>query len=134
MTGTTVPPNKAVVGANAFAHESGIHQHGVLADSSTYEIMSPETVGLPGNLLVLGKHSGRHAFDARVRELGYSPAPAELETIFERFKELADKKKTVSSLDIEALIHNGLAAHLRTSTSSSATASRAATPSPRRPA
>lgn len=106
VTGTSIPPNKAVIGANAFAHEAGIHQHGVLSEKSTYEIMSPESVGLTGNLLVLGKHSGRHAFDARVKELGYSLEPAELERIFEQFKELADKKKTVSSLDIEALIHN----------------------------
>ena len=106
VTGTALPPNKAVVGANAFAHESGIHQHGVLSDKSTYEIMCPEAIGLPGNQIVLGKHSGKHAFESRVKSLGYNSTPQELDKIFERFKELADKKKTVSDLDIEALIHN----------------------------
>ena len=93
VTGTALPPNKAVVGANAFAHESGIHQHGVLSAKSTYEIMSPESVGLSGNNLVLGKHSGRHAFESRMKEMGYALAAEDLDRVFEQFKELADKKE-----------------------------------------
>jgi 2-isopropylmalate synthase len=104
ITGLVVPANKAVVGSNAFAHESGIHQDGVLKKRSTYEIMTPQDIGLDQNLLVLGKHSGRHAFQNRVNELGYALNPADLERVFERFKELADKKKEVVNEDIEALI------------------------------
>ena len=106
VTGTALPPNKAIVGANAFAHEAGIHQHGVLSDKRTYEIMSPESIGLPGNRIVLGKHSGRHALERRVKSLGYNATSQELDKIFERFKELADKKKTISDADIESLMHN----------------------------
>lgn len=106
LTGVSVQPNKAIVGKNAFAHESGIHQHGVLAEKSTYEIMTPESVGLFTNGMVLGKHSGRHAFEQKVRELGYILSKEELEETFFRFKELADKKKQVLVQDIEALVIN----------------------------
>ncbi len=104
ITGLVVPANKAIVGSNAFAHESGIHQDGVLKKRSTYEIMTPQDVGLDQNLLVLGKHSGRHAFQERLKDLGYILPQADLERVFERFKELADKKKEVVNEDIEALI------------------------------
>jgi 2-isopropylmalate synthase len=103
VTGVKVQPNKAIVGANAFAHEAGIHQHGVLANKQTYEIMTPESIGLPHNEMVLGKHSGRHAFEERLSTLGLKVAPADIAGIFESFKELADKKKVVSDRDIEAL-------------------------------
>lgn len=106
LTGVPVPPNKAIVGNNAFAHESGIHQHGVMADKSTYEIMTPESVGLTESQMVLGKHSGRHAFDARTKQLGFSLSPEEINKAFVRFKNLADQKKTISDFDIEALVHN----------------------------
>ena len=104
ITGLVVPANKAVVGSNAFAHESGIHQDGVLKKRSTYEIMTPQDIGLDQNLLVLGKHSGRHAFQERIKDLGYALSPGDLERVFERFKDLADKKKEVVNEDIEALI------------------------------
>lgn len=104
ITGVPVQPNKAIVGANAFAHESGIHQHGVLANKETYEIMSPEIVGISTNKMVLGKHSGKHAFADRVKTLGYSIEEDKLEGIFAKFKELADKKKVVDDDDIEALL------------------------------
>ncbi len=102
--GVPVPPNKAVVGANAFAHESGIHQDGILKNRLTYEIMNAETVGLEGNALVLGKHSGRHAFRKHVEELGYQLNDDDLQQVFVRFKDLCDKKKFVDDRDIEALI------------------------------
>jgi 2-isopropylmalate synthase len=104
ITGVKVQPNKAVVGENAFAHEAGIHQHGVMQHRGTYEIMTPESVGLNKNNLVLGKHSGKHAFRDRVKSLGYDLNDAELEIAFEKFKALADKKKTVYDRDIEALV------------------------------
>ncbi|HNX28047.1 MAG TPA: 2-isopropylmalate synthase [Syntrophomonadaceae bacterium] len=104
LTGMVIPPNKAVVGQNAFAHESGIHQDGVLKDRSTYEIMSPELVGLNRSNLVLGKHSGRHAFKERLNELGYNLKDDEFDRAFIDFKEIADKKKTVTDDDLEALI------------------------------
>ncbi len=106
ITGVRVQPNKAIVGENAFAHESGIHQHGVLANKQTYEIMSPESVGLTKNKMVLGKHSGRHAFNDRVKDLGFNVDLDISNTLFKRFKDLADKKKTVSDRDIEALVHS----------------------------
>jgi len=102
-TGVRVQPNKAIVGANAFAHEAGIHQHGVLANSATYEIMKPESVGLPRSEMVLGKHSGRHAFEERLAALGLEAPKAGIAPLFEAFKALADRKKTVSDRDIEAL-------------------------------
>ncbi len=106
ITGVRVQPNKAIVGENAFAHESGIHQHGMLANKSTYEIMTPESIGLTENKLVLGKHSGRHAFEEHLKEMGYEFDEIVLQTAFEQFKALADKKKVVTDKDIEALIHH----------------------------
>jgi 2-isopropylmalate synthase len=102
-TGMLVQPNKAIVGANAFAHEAGIHQDGMLKHQETYEIMRPETVGASKTLLVLGKHSGRHAFAVRLRELGLGLEGEALETAFTRFKLLADKKKRITDADLEAL-------------------------------
>ncbi|MCW8862769.1 MAG: 2-isopropylmalate synthase [Rhodospirillales bacterium] len=104
ITGFTVQPNKAIVGANAFAHESGIHQDGVLKHAGTYEIMTPESVGLHKSNLVLGKHSGRHAFREKIKELGYHLGDNAIEDAFKRFKDLADKKKEVFDEDIEALV------------------------------
>ncbi len=103
-TGLAIQPNKAIVGANAFAHESGIHQDGVLKHQATYEIIRPETIGLADSSLVLGKHSGRHAFAKHIGELGYELDRIQLETVFQRFKELAGKKREVSDADVEALI------------------------------
>lgn len=104
ITGIVVQPNKAVVGANAFAHESGIHQDGFLKERSTYEIMEPEAVGVPQSTLVLGKHSGRHAFKARLIDLGYNLTDEELNTAFGKFKHLCDQKKYVFDEDIETLV------------------------------
>ena len=104
ITGMPVPRNKAVVGENAFAHESGIHQHGMLKHHSTYEIMRPQDVGLSRTHLVLGKHSGRHALRERIRELGFDLPESELARVFEEFKTLADKKKELFDGDIEALV------------------------------
>jgi 2-isopropylmalate synthase len=108
LTGLAVQRNKAVVGENAFAHESGIHQDGVLKFRETYEIMDPATVGIPKSSLVLGKHSGRHAFRDRVQQLGYSVTDEQIEAAFVKFKALADKKKEVFDEDIEALIDDQL--------------------------
>jgi 2-isopropylmalate synthase len=104
VTGIVVQPNKAVVGANAFAHEAGIHQDGVLKNRMTYEIMEPETVGIASNRLVLGKHSGRHAFKQKLIDMGYDLLEEELNYLFEKFKGLADKRKELLDEDIEALI------------------------------
>jgi len=104
ITGVVVQPNKAIVGANAFAHESGIHQDGFLKERSTYEIMMPEAVGIPQSKLVLGKHSGRHAFKDRLKTLGYELTDGELNKAFDRFKEIADQKKYIFDEDIEALV------------------------------
>jgi 2-isopropylmalate synthase len=104
ITGMVIQPNKAVVGANAFAHEAGIHQDGFLKERSTYEIMKPEAVGIPQSKLVLGKHSGRHAFKERLRELGYELNENELNKAFERFKHLCDQKKYIFDEDIETLV------------------------------
>ncbi len=106
VIGRSAPLNKPIVGANAFAHEAGIHQHGVLADRRTYEIMTPESVGISSNQMVLGKHSGRHAFEETLKRLGFTMNQEELTDCFMRFKELCDKKKTVSDKDIEALARN----------------------------
>jgi 2-isopropylmalate synthase len=103
-TSMSVQPNKAIVGANAFAHEAGIHQDGMLKNNLTYEIMRPETVGVTQSKLVLGKHSGRHALKERLVSMGYSLDEDALNKVFERFKVLADKKKTITDADIEALI------------------------------
>ncbi|MBI1869894.1 MAG: 2-isopropylmalate synthase [Chlamydiae bacterium] len=109
LTGMVVQPNKAIVGENAFAHESGIHQDGVLKERTTYEIMSPEDVGLSASNLVLGKHSGRHAFRERLKLLGFSLNQEEIDKLFEKFKVLADKKKTVYDEDLVALVEDELA-------------------------
>jgi 2-isopropylmalate synthase len=103
-TGMVIQPNKAIVGANAFAHEAGIHQDGMLKNKRTYEIMDASTIGLNQSRLVLGKHSGRHALNTRLAELGYHLTREELNEVFQRFKELADKKKTVTDADLEALV------------------------------
>lgn len=103
-TGMPVQPNKAIVGANAFAHEAGIHQDGMLKNQQTYEIMRPETVGVTHTTLVLGKHSGRHALKSRLIELGYNLNEAELDKAFARFKTLADKKKSIADADLEAIV------------------------------
>ncbi|HEB79880.1 MAG TPA: 2-isopropylmalate synthase, partial [Rhodospirillales bacterium] len=104
VTGFNVQPNKAIVGANAFAHEAGIHQDGVLKYAATYEIMTPESVGLRESKLVLGKHSGRHAFIEKLKDLGYSLDETEVNDAFKRFKDLADKKKDIFDDDIVALV------------------------------
>lgn len=104
LTGMMVPRNKAIVGANAFAHESGIHQDGMLKDRSTYEIMNPETIGLKESTLFLGKHSGSHAFKDKLQELGYALSDELIEKAFVQFKELADKKKEVTDSDIMAIV------------------------------
>ena len=108
ITGIIVQPNKAIVGANAFAHEAGIHQDGVLKNPMTYEIMKPETIGLNTNTLVLGKHSGRHALRSRLKELGYDLSDEELKLVFKKFKELADKKKHVVDEDLEVIVAEGI--------------------------
>jgi 2-isopropylmalate synthase len=104
LTGYPVQPNKAVVGRNAFAHESGIHQDGVLKERTTYEIMDARTVGLEGNDIVLGKHSGRHALKQALEDLGFSVDGQALNHAFKRFKEIADRKKQVTAMDLEALV------------------------------
>lgn len=104
LTGIQVQPNKAIVGANAFAHESGIHQDGMLKERTTYEIMTPEEVGVTGTSLVLGKHSGRHAFKARLKKLGFTLNEDQLEKAFIRFKKLADKKKKIFDEDLETIM------------------------------
>ncbi len=101
----TCPPNKAVVGKNAFAHESGIHQHGVLSNPLTYEIMTPASVGFTGQNIVLGKHSGRKALEFRLKELGHVLSTEELNAVYHRFTELADRKKNLYDQDIVALLH-----------------------------
>jgi 2-isopropylmalate synthase len=108
LTGYPVQPNKAVVGRNAFAHESGIHQDGVLKERTTYEIMDATTVGLDANSIVLGKHSGRHALQQALAELGFELSGQGLNTAFKRFKEIADKKKHVTAMDLEALVTDEL--------------------------
>ena len=108
LTGYAVQPNKAIVGRNAFAHEAGIHQHGVLADRRTYEIMDAESVGLSGSDIVLGKHSGRHALRQAFADLGFTIEGDELKRAFERFKEIADRKQRISSLDLEAIASDSL--------------------------
>ena len=104
ITGQPVQANKAVVGANAFAHEAGIHQHGVMANRATYEIMSPEAVGITKNQMVLGKHSGRHALEEKLKEMGYSLPEGTIDRVAVEFKRLADLKKTIDERDLEALV------------------------------
>lgn len=110
LTGVSVQPNKAIVGENAFAHEAGIHQDGVLKERSTYEIMTPASIGLPESRLVLGKHSGRHAFRQRLREMGYGDlSEEEIERAYESFIDLADRKKSVSEKDLLAILEQRIA-------------------------
>ncbi len=116
LTGYMVQPNKAIVGRNAFAHESGIHQDGVLKERSTYEIMDATTVGLDANSIVLGKHSGRHALKSALEELGFEVTGQTLNTAFKRFKDIADKKKQVTALDLEALVTDELRDQMRSYT------------------
>ena len=104
ITGVPIPPSKAVVGANAFAHESGIHQHGVIANAQTYEIMNSTDVGIPQNTMVLGKHSGKHALREKLASMGYEISDQEMEKVFARFKILADKKKNITTADLVALV------------------------------
>src|SRR6202171_4078723 len=104
IIGFGVQPNKAIVGRNAFAHEAGIHQHGMISNPLCYEIMTPESVGVPANALVLGKHSGRHALALRYAELGYSLEPAEVDAAYRRFTELADRKKRIYDQDLISLL------------------------------
>ena len=104
ITGVPIAPSKAIVGANAFAHESGIHQHGVAANAATYEIMRSTDVGIPQNTMVLGKHSGKHALRDRLESMGYEISDTQLDEIFARFKSLADKKKHITNSDLEALV------------------------------
>lgn len=104
ITGVPIPPSKAIVGANAFAHESGIHQHGVIANAQTYEIMNSADVGIPRNTMVLGKHSGKHALREKLISMGYDLDEKEMDQVFSRFKDLADKKKNLTAADIEALV------------------------------
>ena len=106
IVGFDVQPNKAIVGRNAFAHEAGIHQHGVINNPLCYEIMTPESVGVPANSLVLGKHSGRHALSLRYTELGYDITPAELDEAYAQFTNLADKKKRIYDQDLISLLNN----------------------------
>ncbi len=114
ITGIPVQPNKAIVGANAFAHESGIHQDGLLKERTTYEIMRPESVGLIKTHLVLGKHSGRHAFRDRLKQMGYDLSDDDLNKAFERFKHLADQKKEVFDEDLEAILSDEMQQVLET--------------------
>lgn len=104
IIGFTPQPNKAIVGRNAFAHEAGIHQHGVIANPLCYEIMTPESVGVPGNKLVLGKHSGRHALGKRLAELGYTASASELDSVYTRFMKLAESKKKIYDQDLLSLV------------------------------
>ena len=104
IVGMTAPLNKPIVGANAFAHEAGIHQHGVLAKRQTYEIMMPESIGLTTNKMVLGKHSGKHAVEDRLKDLGYTISKEEMDDLFGRFKALSDRKKAITDGDLEALV------------------------------
>jgi 2-isopropylmalate synthase len=108
LTGIIIQPNKAIVGVNAFAHESGIHQDAVLKDKSTYEIMTPESIGLPSNRIVLGRHSGRHGLKSRLDTLGFQLSPEELNRVYEEFLKIADKKKEVFDEDLEVIIENNI--------------------------
>jgi 2-isopropylmalate synthase len=108
ITGIMVQPNKAIVGANAFAHEAGIHQDGMLKNPMTYEIMRPEDIGLSATKLVMGKHSGRHALRERLKDIGYELSEEELKIVFKKFKDLADRKKHIVDEDLEAIVNEGV--------------------------
>jgi len=110
IIGQTPALNKPIVGVNAFLHEAGIHQHGVLAEKSTYEIMNPESIGIFKSNLILGKHSGRHAFEDKLKEMGYEIGEEEINALFRRFKDIADKKKDISDGDIAAIVAAGAGA------------------------
>ncbi len=114
IIGQSAPLNKPIVGKNAFAHESGIHQHGVLANKQTYEILTPEAVGIKANNIVLGKHSGKHAFETHLKDMGYNLTAEELLRCFEEFKVLCDKKKTVSDADLDAIVMHKAASAVET--------------------
>jgi 2-isopropylmalate synthase len=116
IVGFSVQPNKAVVGRNAFAHEAGIHQHGVLNNPLCYEIMTPESIGLPTNRIVLGKHSGRHALSKRYIELGYSLTPAELDEAYKQFIDLADRKKKIYDQDLLSFVSHMNGTHIHSLT------------------
>ena len=122
IIGCPVQPNKAIVGRNAFAHEAGIHQHGVISNPLCYEIMTPESVGVPANNLVLGKHSGRHALVLRYEDLGYTMQPEEVDAVYERFTSLADRKKRIYDQDLIALLQVGSVANERMTEGATATA------------
>jgi 2-isopropylmalate synthase len=107
IVGQSAPMNKAVVGANVFLHESGVHQHGVLAEKTTYEIFTPESIGLQKrSAMALGKHSGRHAFETRLSELGYTLSKEEIDGFFVKFKEICDRKKSITDSDLDAIVAN----------------------------
>ena len=108
ITGVRVQPNKAIVGENAFSHEAGIHQDGVIKEALTYEIMRPQDVGRLSNTLVMGKHSGRHGLEARLRTLGVALGPGELDAVFQRFKGVADTKRELSDADLLTIVHGGV--------------------------
>ena len=108
ITGNEVQPNKAIVGKNAFAHEAGIHQHGVLNNPMTYEIMTPESVGLTSNNIVLGKHSGRFALSKRLESIGYKLEKNELNKVYHKFTDLADEQKTINDDDLHSLVSTTL--------------------------
>lgn len=122
IIGCPVQPNKAIVGRNAFAHEAGIHQHGVISNPLCYEIMTPESVGVPANNLVLGKHSGRHALVLRYEDLGYTMQPEEVDAVYERFTSLADRKKRIYDQDLIGLLQVGSVANERMNEGATATA------------
>lgn len=107
VVGLKIPMNKAIVGRNAFAHEAGIHQHGVMQARETYEIMNPHDVGIVDNKILIGKHSGKHAFQQFLSDMGYTFSPDKIDELFEKFKALADRKKTISRRDVEALLPHG---------------------------
>ena len=127
ITGIPVQPNKAIVGANAFAHESGIHQDGLIKEKITYEIMTPQSVGISDTHIVLGKHSGRHAIADRLKAMGYGLTEEEINRIFVRFKELADVKKEIFDEDLEAIVYEESLPARGASTGSSISTSSAAT-------
>ena len=126
IIGCPVQPNKAIVGRNAFAHEAGIHQHGVISNPLCYEIMTPESVGVPANNLVLGKHSGRHALALRYEDLGYTMKAAEVDAVYHRFTTLADRKKRIYDQDLIALLQGGTGAGEQIATESASAAIRLA--------
>jgi len=108
LTGIDIPPNKAIIGANAFRHQAGIHQHGIINNRATYEIMKPEDIGINPDTFALGKLSGRNAFELKAKQLGYNLSPGELNEAFRRFKDLADRKKVIIDEDIRFVVEETL--------------------------